>query len=205
MTGKKCARLERATGALEEGQHLSPEKAHAILEERARMLARVPPQALGAADVLEVLSFALGQERYALETRFLREVLRFQELTPLPATPASLIGITNVRGQLLPVFDLRKLFAVTAGDATDSAGILVLGGERAEFGVLADAVFEVSRLGTDEVLEPPGSVAGVAREYLRGVTEKALVVLDGAVLLADPRLIIDQGEDGRPVSGEVQR
>jgi len=53
---------------------------------------------------------------------------------------------------------------------TDLSRVVVLGGERAEFGVLADAAHEVVTLRTEEVLEPPGSVAGIGREYLRGVT-----------------------------------
>jgi chemotaxis signal transduction protein len=72
--------------------------------------------------------------------------------------------------------------------------VLVLGTDRAELGLLADAAHEVRRVRADEVLEPPGSVAGPGREYVRGVTSEALVVLDGAVLLQDRRLFIDQDE-----------
>jgi chemotaxis signal transduction protein len=78
------------------------------------------------------------------------------------------------------------------GAATGAARVLVLGSERAEFGMLADAAREVRAVRADEVLEPPGSLAGAGREYVRGVTKEALVVLDGAVLLQDRRLFIDQ-------------
>jgi purine-binding chemotaxis protein CheW len=201
---KARQRLERSAEALEEGKMLTPEQAQAILEERARVLARVPPQAMGAADIMEVLVFALGKERYALETCYLREVLRLQELTPIPATPDFLVGICNVRGQILAVFDLRRFFGVAGQDPTINCRVLVLGGERPEFGVLADEVVDVARLETAEVLEAPGSVAGIAREYVRGVTESALILLDGAVLLCDPRLVIDRHEDGKALAREAQ-
>jgi len=61
--------------------------------------------------------------------------------------------------------------------------------------VLADAAHEVLTLMSEEVREAPGSVAGIGREYLRGVTRDALVVLDGAVLLQDGRLFVDQSKD----------
>ena len=168
--------------------------------QRARLLARVPSGALPAIEMIELLVFCLGTERYAVGTEHVREVLRFGDCTPLPATPDFLIGITNVRGQILAVFDPRRLFDLPALPQADRGGeharIIVLGDERAEFGVLADVVTEVVRLRSDAVLEAPGSVAGIARAFLRGVTADALIVLDGAILLKDQRLFIQQSEDG---------
>ena len=88
--------------------------------------------------------------------------------------------------------DLRTFLGVSGQAVTDLSRVLVLGGDRAEFGMLADAAHEVRTLRLDEILEPPGSVAGAGREYLRGVTQEALIVLDGAMLLQDSRLFIDQ-------------
>jgi hypothetical protein len=71
--------------------------------------------------------------------------------------------------------------------------VLVLGGDRNEFGLLADAVGEVMVLRTVDVLELRGE-AGGDRPYLRGLTESGLIVLDGAVLLRDDRLFLDEGD-----------
>jgi purine-binding chemotaxis protein CheW len=95
------------------------------------------------------------------------------------------------------VFDLRKFLGVAHQGVTDLARVIVLGGEHAEFGVVADVADEVVPLRLDEILEPPPSVAGIGREYLCGVTADALIVLDGAVLLRDGRLFIDQGEEAK--------
>jgi purine-binding chemotaxis protein CheW len=197
-------RLARTRAALEESQRLSPERARAILEERARLLARVPTLAAQAAEMVEVLIMALGPERYAVPTEHLREVFRFQEFTPLPGATGHLLGIINVRGQILALFDLANLLGVTAQPTSDHSRILVLGEARAEFGVVADAVYEVARLRTDEIFEAPGSVASSVRPFLRGVTEQALLVLDGAALLQDPRLFIDQSEDDASGAREKQ-
>jgi purine-binding chemotaxis protein CheW len=188
-------RLARAHQATEESLRLSPERARAVMEQRARDLARVPPRPPHATEVLEVVTFALADERYAVETCHTREVRPFPEFTPVPGAPDFLAGLVNLRGEVLAVFDLRRFFGVADRGLTDRSRVIVLGGERAEFGVLADAVHEVTTLRIDEVAEPPASVAGAGRDYLRGVTKDALIVLDGAVLLRDGRLFIDQAEE----------
>jgi purine-binding chemotaxis protein CheW len=188
-------RLERAIRATEEALLLSPLRAREVMVERARALARVPAEAAGAGEVLEVVVFALAGERYALATRLVREVVRLTDFTPLPGAPDFVVGVTNLRGHILAIFDLRKFFGLALRGLTDQTRLLVLGEERAEFGILADTAYEVTTLRTYAIHPPPGSVAGVAREYLLGVTAEALVVLDGAVLLQDRRLFIDQGEE----------
>jgi purine-binding chemotaxis protein CheW len=193
-------RLARACAATEGSVRLSPERARAVMEERARTLARVPPRPPHAAEVLEIVTFALAGERYAVETRHVREVVRPAALTPVPGAPDFLVGLHNLRGDILAVFDLRRFFGVADREATDLSRVIVLGGERAEFGALADAVHEVTTLRIDEVHEPPASVGGAGRGYLRGVTAGALVVLDGAALLRDGRLFIDQAEEAPPAA-----
>jgi purine-binding chemotaxis protein CheW len=188
-------RLARATAATEKASYLSPERARAVLEERARVLARAPAQAASSADLVHLATFGLGNERYALDTRYVREVVGFKDYTPIPDTPDFLVGLTNLRGEVLAVFDLRKFLGVARQEVTDLARLIVLGGEHAEFGVVADVAHEVLRLRREEILEPPATVAGIGRKYLCGVTADALIVLDGAVLLRDGRLFIDQAEE----------
>jgi purine-binding chemotaxis protein CheW len=192
-------RLAQATVATEAALRLAPERARELLEERARILARVPTQAALASEVLEVATFNLARETYAVETRFVREVVRLTTYTPVPGAPDFLVGIINLRGEILAVIDLRKVLQVPEQGLSDLSRVLVLGNDRAEFGIQADFVHEVRTLRLDEVLEPPGSVAGRGREYLRGVTSDALIVLDAAVLLQDRRLFIDHDEE--PGSG----
>ena len=187
-------RLARAQAATASALELSPERARAVMDERARLLAR--PQAVSPAptEVLETLTFALGHERYAVESKHVREVVRLVDFTPVPGAPEFLLGVMNLRGEVLAIADLRKFFGVPQPGLTDLARVVVLGAEHAELGVLADEAHELRILSVAELLEPPGSVAGIDREYLLGVTRDALIVLDGARLLADPRLFIDQTE-----------
>ncbi len=196
-------RLAGIAAATEEGMRLSPEQTRAVLEERARVLARVPAVIPDAAMVLEVVTFIVAGERYAIGAKHVREVVRLTDLRPVPGAPAPLGGVVNLRGEILAVFDPRTFFGIEAAGRTSTSRILVLGGDRVEFGLLADAVHEVATLRIDDVLPPPATVADPGREYLRGVTADALIVLDGEVLLHDRRLFIDVGEEpGSAFGGE---
>jgi purine-binding chemotaxis protein CheW len=197
------SKLTRAAASSDEALSPSAESIRAILAERARLLARVPAAPPSATEALTVVTFALGNERYAVESRFLREVVRVTDITPVPDTPEFLAGVTNVRGEILALVDLRKLFGIAVTGLTDLSRIVILGLERAEFGLLADAVHEVTILRRDDLLEPPGPVAGISPDYSLGVTEDALIVLDGEALLVDPRLFVGFGADRTGREGET--
>jgi purine-binding chemotaxis protein CheW len=165
-----------------------------VLEFRARLLARVPPEPPRAGEVLELVGFVLAGERYGIETRFVREVARLTRFTPVPGTPAFVMGVTNLRGEILALFDLRHLLGLTVG-VTDLARIVVLGDRRREFGLLADAASEI-------LYVPGASLAQTemawGRAYVQGVSPDGVVVLSGDALLSDPRLTIEPAQASRP-------
>lgn len=193
--GEVHERLDRSAAVLAGGTPLADEQVQAILDERARVLARVPERPLEAAERIEVVAFALAGERLALETRFVRRVLSRWEATPVPGAPEVLVGVTNLQGDVLALFDLRILFGMARTDRPASALLLVLGEEAHELGILVDAVDDMRPLRVADLLEPPASLARLGRGVLRGVTEDALIVIDGHALLADERLFIQQGDE----------
>jgi purine-binding chemotaxis protein CheW len=168
----------------------SADRQREILEERARILARPPPGEVQAADRLELLVFSLSGETYALETRSVRKVARFADFTAVPGASPFLLGVTNLRGEILPVFDLRRLAGIAPKGLTDLSRLLVLGEDREELGLLADEVREVKRMRREEILDPPEELAAIGRALLLGVTKDAVIVLDGAGLLRDERLFL---------------
>jgi purine-binding chemotaxis protein CheW len=182
-------RLARLSAVAAEAVQPPASRARAILEERARALARVPPSVLQRQDGLEVVTFTLANELYALPAEHVRAVVHYSGCTPIPEAPEVLAGIVNLRGDILAVFDLGKLFGlVRSGSA---AWILVLGGDRPEFGVLADAVHSIAVMPLDDILEPPATLAGAGRDLVRGVTAGALILLDGPRLLQSQHFYID--------------
>lgn len=168
-----------------------------ILHQRAVALARpVGAVAAAADDGLDVVEFLLGGERYAVETRWVREVLPAKEITLLPGTPAWVLGIMNVRGQVLAVLDLRKILQIPGGGISDLNKVLIWRGHGREVGVLADAIAGVRHLPLAE-LQPAG-VAGnsVGAGRVRGVGPDHLVVLDAGAALADPGLVVNENMGG---------
>jgi purine-binding chemotaxis protein CheW len=188
------ARLDRAW-ASRDGLTLTSEQADAILTERARALARVPPSALNAGPGVEVATFALGDERYAIETCYVQRVARVDDCTPIPGAPEILLGVINAGGEVLAIFDIRPLFGGTVGSAMGRGQVLIVGNDREELGILVDEAHEFLILRLEDVLAPPPSLGGEGRHLVRGVTSDALIVIDGAALLRDERLFINQGDD----------
>jgi chemotaxis signal transduction protein len=96
------------------------------------------------------------------------------------------------RVQILSLLDLRAILQAPAGGPTDLSWIVVLGEDTPEFGLLAERADSIVTMDRRDILPPPAVMAGSGREYVRGVTARALVVLDGSRLLHDPRLFVDQ-------------
>lgn len=167
---------ESAAGALSDGG-----REHGVLEERARALAR-PARTDGPAERLTLVGFALGGESWAVEARFVWEAFRLRRLTPLPGGRAPLAGVCAWRGSVLLVLDLRSVLGVPVVPLADLAHVLVVGERRPAFGVLADALGEVTRL-DGRALTEPAAGAAIHREWIRGLTPQANFVLDATKLL----------------------
>ena len=176
------------------GRTVAPTDATAkavILKARARALALEPlqfaEQSNGCCDVIE---FMLAYERYAVEVALVREVHPLKEITTLPGTPAFVAGIVNVRGQIVSVIDMKRLFELPDRGLTDLNKVIVLRDERMEFGLLVDAVLGVRRLSPDDLQPPLATFTGARASYVRGVTQHRMSVLDARRMLADPAIVV---------------
>jgi purine-binding chemotaxis protein CheW len=132
--------------------------------------------------MLELVTFTLANEVYAVESRFVIAVFPLSEFSPLPGAKSPVCGVTAWRGELLMVLDLRASLGLSVTALNDLSRVIALGEERATFGILTDAVREIVTRPSAEVRAPLDGVA-VRREYLRGVTGDAVLVLDAEQLL----------------------
>ena len=183
-------RLEAARARIERVWAPDAEESNRILRERAQSLAREPEKARAGDEHIEVVEFVLAHEKYAIETRYVREVEPLDNLTPLPCVPAFVLGIVNVRGEILSVIDLKKFFELPQKGLTDLNKVIVLEAERMLFGILADAVLGVRRVPVDEIQPSLPTLTGVREAYLKGVTAERMVILDADKLVADERIIV---------------
>jgi purine-binding chemotaxis protein CheW len=165
--------------------------AERVLRERARVLAR-PTQQPVAEERIELLEFRLARERYAVESRYVHEVYPLRDLTPLPGTPHFVVGLINVRGRILPVFDLKKLFELPDQGITDMHRVVLIRGNDMELGLLADVVVGVRSVPRRSLQPSLPTLTGIRAQYLLGVTDEHLVVLDLERVLEDPRILIHE-------------
>lgn len=163
-----------------------------ILKTRAVQLA-IEPQVETMADaILDVVEFHLAQERFAIESRFVREVIPVKHLTPLPCTPRYVVGLTNLRGEIHSVIDLKQLYDLPEQALGSQSRIMILRNEDMEFGILVDAVSEVRAIPINTLQTSLPTLTDIRVKYLRGITENRLTILDAGALLTDPDLIIDE-------------
>jgi purine-binding chemotaxis protein CheW len=204
MSGRKTAidwreverRLEAARAAVERVGAPTPEETKRILKARAQALARQPAQAEAAGGHIEIVEFVVAYENYAVETRYVREVHPLENLTPLPCTPAFVLGIVNLRGEILSVIDLKKFFELPEKGLTDLNKVIVLQSGNMLFGILADAVAGVRRIPVTDMQPSLPTLTGIREEYLKGVTAERLVILDAEKLLSDENLVVQEQVEG---------
>lgn len=166
-----------------------------ILRDRARALAGPGQDTALAGPSLELLEFRLAQECYALETRHVDEVVAFKHLTTLPGTPPFLLGIVDVRGRVVPVMDIRRLFDLPDHGLTDLHRIILVRGRALEVGVLADAVTGLRHFPLAGLQTSLPTLAGIRSDYLMGVVDSRVAILDMDAILTDPRIIVNEGAE----------
>jgi purine-binding chemotaxis protein CheW len=171
---------------------LSLEEKRRILKARAKALARETETEERSKDFMEVVEFVLANETYGIESSFVREVYMMKELTPVPCTPGFVLGITNVRGQILSVFDIKKFFNLTETGLGDRDRILVVEAGEIKLGLLADAVQGVRSIPLEDIQSSLPTLVGIRQEYLKGITRDRTVILDAEKLLGDRKLVIHE-------------
>jgi purine-binding chemotaxis protein CheW len=187
-------RLAAVRAALERGFTVTEEAQRQRLRERAQALARPPVRETPQAS-LDIVEFLLAHEQYGIASAYVREVSPLREYTPLPGTPPFVLGIINVRGQILSVLDLKKFFDLPDRGLTDRHKVIMLQSDHMEFGILADAILGVRAIPYSALQSSLPTLTGVRAEYLLGITPERMAILDAERLLSDDRLIVrDAGE-----------
>jgi purine-binding chemotaxis protein CheW len=189
---KATARLAYLRDMLEQETHRTPEETAGILKQRAHLLAQETSLALSDASDLEVIRFQLGEDVYAFEAGYVREVFQLKELTPLPCTPPFILGIINVRGQVLSVMDLKIFFNLPEKGITNLNKLIILHKQGMVFGVLADVILGTHAMLVRELQLSLPTLTDVQEKYLKGVTKDRMVILDAEKLLSDTDTLVHE-------------
>jgi len=120
-------------------------------------------------DEIPVVCFELAGELYAADVDHVREIIRPQEVSPVPKAPAFIEGMINLRGKVVPVVDFRRLMGFPPQDATKRTRILIMDFNHQLVGAIVDAVAQVTRLPSSAIEPPSHMVTRVDTAYLKGV------------------------------------
>lgn len=127
-------------------------------------------------DMLEhkYIVFRLGSEEYALEAKYVNEIVGMQHITALPKLDAHVRGVINLRGKIIPVFDARLRFGLEELAYNERTCIIIVGQEKyGTTGIIVDAVVEVADIRQEQIEPPPKTIKGNRSRYLKGIAKHA--------------------------------
>lgn len=182
-------RLESVRARPDQELAITPVERSRILKARARALAEEQTIA-EEGESIEVVEFLLAHEKYAIESVYIREVYLMKQLTPVPCTPPFILGLVNVRGQILTVIDMKKFFDLPERGLSDLNKVIILHGKNTEFGLLADNVLGMRKVALDALRPALPTLAGIRKDYLKGIAQDRVAVLDARALLEDEKIMV---------------
>lgn len=181
----------------------SSEVLEQIWAHRAAQLAKpVIEEEIG--EQIELVIIQLGQELYGIDVKYVFDIRPLQQFTPVPRVPEWVTGVVNLRGRILSILDLRRLFTLSPQKQDDSKKettlfLVVVQTPEMEVALLTEGVVAVESLPVNRIQEPAGILPGLRPEYVRGISKRpgmedgpTLVILDLPALLSDPRLQIHE-------------
>jgi len=140
---------------------------------------------------LQLVSFTVGEELFAVDILSVQEINRMLELTKVPQSPEGIEGVINLRGRIIPVLDLRVQFGISASSQDEHTRIIVVEVQGNTIGFIVDSVHEVLRISRSVIEPPPQMGTSIDSSYVSGVAkldEDLLILLDLEHLLSPEAL-----------------
>ncbi|MBL4609790.1 chemotaxis protein CheW [Halopseudomonas sp.] len=147
--------------------------------------------AQGAEDpILQWVTFRLDNESYGINVMQVQEVLRHTEIAPVPGAPSYVLGIINLRGNVVTVIDTRQRFGLTPAPITDNTRIVIIEADKQVVGILVDSVAEVVYLRQSEIETAPNVGTDESAKFIQGVCNKN----DELLILVDLEKMMTEDE-----------
>ncbi len=145
---------------------------------------------LAAEQLKQFIGFTVGEEEFGIELLHVKEVIRIREITRLPGTPACVRGIINLRGDVIPLVDLREKFGLEAKEYGGMTRVIVVEVEGSLVGMVVDSASQVVRISSEEIEPPPPVLGRRSTEYVTGVGKR-----DGKLMILVDALSIFTSEE----------
>lgn len=138
--------------------------------------------------VIQLVTFRLQEETYGINVMQVQEVLRVSEIAPVPGAPSYVLGIINLRGNVVTVIDTRTRFGLPPKDIDDASRIVIIESDKQVVGILVDSVAEVVELRHSDIDSAPSVGNDDSSRYIQGVATRnddLLILVDLNKLLTD--------------------
>ena len=159
-----------------------------------------------ATELEQLVVFSLAEEAYGVDIGKVNGIERMQSITKVPRTDDSVQGVINLRGRVIPVVDIRKVFRLPATEVTKDTRIVVVDINSQQVGCLVDAVTEVLRISSDSVEPPSSMITSSGSDYLLGIVKlegQMIILLDLEKALALKGTITAIEEMDMPSNKEI--
>ena len=136
----------------------------------------------------QCVTFRLDEEIYGINVMLVQEVLRITDIAPVPGAPGYVVGIINLRGNVVTVIDTRMRFGLPSREMDDSTRIVIIEAEKQTVGIVVDSVAEVVDIYSNEIESAPNVGNDETARYIEGVVsrgEELLILVDLNKLLSD--------------------
>jgi len=139
-------------------------------------------------EILQRVTFQLENETYGINVMQVQEILRYSEIAAVPGAPDYVLGIINIRGNVVTVIDTRSRFGLMPAEITDSSRIVIIEAETQVIGILVDSVAEVVYLNKSDIEDAPNVGTEESSQFIQGVANREnglLILVDLNKLLSD--------------------
>lgn len=147
-------------------------------------------QIVGGDGILQLVTFTLGSEEYAVDILKVQEINRMTEIAKVPNAPAYVEGVINLRGRVIPVMNLRKKFGLPEKDRDEQSRIMIMDIQGITMGLVVDSVSEVLRIPSSTVDPTPPMASDVSTEFIKGIAK----LQDRLIILIDMDSLIEKSE-----------
>ncbi|MCE5312703.1 MAG: chemotaxis protein CheW [Nitrospiraceae bacterium] len=142
-------------------------------------------------EILQLVTFTLGSEEYAVDILKVQEINRMKEITRVPNSPDYVEGVVNLRGKVIPVVSLRLKFGLANKEADEHARIMIMDIEGITMGLIVDSVSEVLRIPSGIVEPPPPMATSLSAEFIKGIAK----LEDRLIILLDMDKLVGKSND----------
>lgn len=136
-------------------------------------------------ELMKLVTFQLGNELYGVEIMDVDQIVRVQEVRPIPNAPYYVEGIFTLRSEIIPIISLHKRFHIQKAELDEGdeflGGFVILRIEDSKMGIIIDRIARVVDVKQEDIQPPPEMIAGIGTEYITGVVRRDqgyLIILD---------------------------